>query len=202
MVTNEFDALTLVLSSAYRCQEDANGMVSLEETVQGLPPQIVSLKLANKGVDGFALYRLEDRGPNLFQPFFNHNNEDKGEERKSPKYLVSMCDYMAVCSFNEKTFVFLFELKRGTPVHYQKQLDAGECFLNYIYDSIDRIKGYDGIEFDRNAIHIKKFQVKKIKSNKQVIQPASPVSGNGSYFKVETNNELRLLGLLNDSGHK
>jgi len=196
MMTNEYDALTLVISSSYRCQENANGMLSLEETVEGQPPQIVNLKSAFKGVDGFALYRLEDRGTNLLQPFFNHNNEDREEEKKSPKYLVSMCDYMAVCSFNDNTFVFLFELKRGTPSHYQKQLDAGECFLNYIYDSIDRIKDYDGIEFDRDSIHVKKFQVKKVKSNKQTIQASPSVSGVEPYFKVETNNELRLLALL------
>ena len=108
-----------------------------------------------------------------------------------------MCDYMSVCSYKDKTYVFLFELKRGKTTDYQKQLDAGECLLNYLYDTIDRIKMYDGIAFDRSLIRIKKFQIKQIKTNKQTIQPASPVSGNGTYFKVETNNELRLLNLLN-----
>lgn len=196
MVTNEYYALTQVLSSGYRCMESA-GIVKMEETVSEMPPQIVSLKSRYKDVDGFTLYRFEDRGSNLLQPFFNHNNEDKGTERKSPKYLVSMCDYMSVCSYKGKTYVFLFELKRGKADDYQKQLDAGECLLHYLYDSIDRIKSYDNIAFNRKSIRVKKFQIKKIKSNKQSIQPTPTVSGNGPYFKVETNNELCLLRLLN-----
>jgi hypothetical protein len=195
MVTNEYDALTLVLSSGYRCKE-SSGVVKMEETVSEMSPQVVTLIYKYKEVDGFTLYRFEDKGTNLLQPFFNHNNGDKGTERKSPKYLVSMCDYMSVCSYKDKTFVFLFELKRGKADDYQKQLDAGECLVNYLYDTIDRIKSYDGIVFDRKLIRIKKFQIKKIKSNKQTIQPAH-VSRNGSYFKVETNNELRLLRLIN-----
>lgn len=197
MVTNEYDALTLILSTRYRCQEIAIGIVKMEETDPELPVQSVILKSGYKDVDGFTLYRLEDRGDKLLQPFFNHNNEDDGAERKSPKYLVGMCDYMSVCSYKDKTYVFLFELKRGKTRDYQKQLDAGECLVNYIYDSIDRIKVYDGIAFDRNLIRIKKFQIKQIKTNKQAIQSEPPVSGNGQYFKVETNNELGLLRLLN-----
>lgn len=197
MVTNEYEALTLILSAGYRCQEFATGIVKMEENDPELPPQSVSLKSGYKDVDGFVLYRLEDKGEKLLQPFFNHNNEDDGVEQKSPKYLVSMCDYMSVCSYKDKTYVFLFELKRGKTKDYQKQLDAGECLLKYLYDSIDRIKAYDGIAFDRTLITIRKFQVKQIKTNKQTIQPEPPVSGNGQYFKVETNNELRLLNLLN-----
>lgn len=197
MVTNEYNALTMVLSSSYRSQEIAPGVVNMEETVSDMPPQIVSLKSRYKDVDGFTLYRFEDRGTNLLQPFFNHNNEDNGTERKSPKYLVSMCDYMSVCSYKDKTYVFLFELKRGKADDYQKQLDAGECLLHYLYDSIDRIKSYDGITFDRKAIRVKKFEIKKKRSNKQAIQSAPAVSGKGLYFKVETNNELGLLRLLN-----
>lgn len=196
MVTNEYDALTLILSAGYRCQEVAVGIVKMEETDPELPLQSVSLKSGYKDVDGFMLYRLEDKGQKLLQPFFNHNNEDDGAGRKSPKYLVSMCDYMSVCSYKDKTYVFLFELKRGKTTDYQKQLDAGECLLKYLYDSIDRIKTYNGIAFDRNLIRIKKFQLKQIKSNKQTIQQEPPVSGNGQYFRVETNNELRLLNLL------
>jgi len=196
MMTNEYDALTLVLSSKFRCQETAAGVVKMEETVPGLPPQIVDLKSGYKGVDGFTLYRFEDKGAELLQPYFNHNNEDRGTEKKSPKYLVSMCDYMSVCSYNDNTYVFLYELKRGTTADYQKQLEAGQCFLDYVCQSIDRIKSYDGMTFDRNAIQVKMFQVKKVRSNKQTIQPTPALSGNGTYYKVETNNELRLLSLL------
>jgi len=197
MVTNEYDALTLVLSTGYRCQEIATGIVRMEETGPELPLQSIRLKSRYKDVEGFMLYRLEDRGEKLLQPILNHNNEDDGTERKSPKYLVCMCDYMSVCSYKDKTYVFLFELKRSKTTDYQKQLDAGECLLNYLYDTIDRIKSYDGITFDRNLIQIKKFQIKQIKTNKQSIQPEPSVSGNGTYFKVETNNELWLLRLLN-----
>lgn len=197
MATNEYDALTLILSSKYRCQKTITGNVKLEETIPGKPPQSINLKLGYKGVDGFSLYRFEDKSTNLLLPFFNHNNNDVGEERKTPKYLVSMCDYMSVCSYNEKTYVFLYELKRGTPVDYQKQLEAGECLLKYLYDSIDRIKTYDNIPFDKSLIKVKKFQVKKNKSNKQNIQPVPVINGRESFFKVETNNELSLLKLLN-----
>lgn len=197
MATNEFDALTLVLSSKYRSEESTPGVVKIEENNPGLPVQSVSLKLGYKGVEGFMLYRLEDKGAELLQPYLNHNNADDGKERKSPKYLVSMCDYMSVCSYKDNTYVFLFELKRGKADDYQKQLEAGECLLNYLYDSIDRIKAYDGISFDRNMIRVMKFQLKWIKSNKQTIQPMPAVNGNGTYFKVETNNELGLLKLLN-----
>ena len=197
MVTNEYDALTLVLSSKYRCQEIAPGVVKMEETDPCKPLQSVSLKFRFMGVDGFMLYRLEDKNKNLLLPFLNHNNEAVGTEKKSPKYLVSMCDYMSVCSYKDNTYVFLFELKRGKADDYQKQLDAGECLLHYLYDSLDRIKSYDGITFDKSLIRVKKFQIKQKKSNKQTIQPAPAVSGNGSYFKVETNNELGLLRLLN-----
>lgn len=143
------------------------------------------------------LYRLEDKGVELLQPYLNHNNADDGKERKSPKFLVSMCDYMSVCSYKNNTYVFLFELKRGKAGDYQKQLEAGECLLKYLYDSIDRIKGYNGIAFDRNIIRVKKFQLKRIRTNKQTIQPMSSVNGDGNCFKVETHNELRLLQLLN-----
>jgi hypothetical protein len=197
MVTNEYDALTLVLSSGYRCHEISTGILKMEETDPGLPLQSISLRTEYKDVEGFMLYRLEDRGEKLLQPILNHNNVNDGAERKSPKYLVCMCDYMSVCSYKDKTYVFLYELKRGKATDYQKQLDAGECLLNYLCDTIDRIKLYDGIAFDRNLIQIKKFQIKQIKSNKQTIQPELSVSENGPYFKVETNNELWLLRLLN-----
>lgn len=196
MVTNEYDALTLILSSKYRCKKTSSDSIVLEETT-GSPSQMINLKLGYKGVDSFELYRLEDKSANLLQPFLNHNNNNVGNERKSPKYLVSMCDYMSVCSYKGKTYVFLFELKRGTTDDYQKQLDAGECLLRYLYDSIDRIKEYDNISFDRSLIKVKKFLVKQNKSNKQCIQSANVVSGDEEFFKVETNNELRLLKLLN-----
>lgn len=199
MKTNEYDALTLVISSKYRCQESVNGKLQMEESVSGLPPQVISLRSDYKDVDGFSLYRFEDKEKILLLPFFNHNNDNVGEERKSPKYLVSMCDYMSICSYKDQTYVFLFELKRGTTVDYQKQLEAGEYLLNYFYDSIDRIKSYDGIDFDRRVIRIKKFQVKQVKSNKQKIQPVSTISGSGDCFIVETNNELGLLKLLKES---
>ena len=197
MVTNEYDALTLAISSGYRCQESEPGIVIMEEIVSELPPQTIRLKSNFKDVDGFALYRFIDKGANLLQPFFNHNNKNKGDERKSPKYLVCMCDYMSICSFKEKTYVFLFELKRGDTVDCQKQLEAGESLLNYLCDSIDRIKSYDDIAFDKSVIRVKKFQVKKTLSNKQTIQPIPVANGCGPYYRVETNNELRLLNLLN-----
>ena len=197
MVTNEYDALTLVLSSKYRCKEIAPGIVKMEETYPGKPLQSVNLKYRFMGVDGFMLYRFEDKGKDLLQPFLNHNNEAVGTEKKSPKYLVSMCDYMSVCSYKDNTYVFLFELKRGKADDYQKQLDAGECLLHYLYDSIDRIKSYDGITFDKNHIRVKKFQIKQKKSNKLTIQPVPAVRGNGLYFIVEVNSELGLLKLLN-----
>ena len=197
MATNEYEALTLVLSSNYRCPESTPGIVKLEEKDLGLSVQSVTLKSDYKGVEGFMLYRFEDKGTELLQPFFNHNNTDDGGESKSPKYLVCMCDYISVCSYNNKTYVFLFELKRGMSDGYRKQLEAGECLLKYLCDSIDRIKAYDGIVFNRNAIRVKKFLLKWKRSNKQTIQPMSSVNGDGICFKVETNNELRLLQLLN-----
>ena len=196
MATSEYDALTLVLSSKYNCKEIAPGILKMEETVPGLPPQIVRLKTLYAGVDGIKLYRHEDRGSELLLPFFNHNNKNQGAEKKSPKYLLSMCDYLCVCSYKGKTFVFLFELKRGSTTDYQKQLDAGECFFQYVCDSIDRIKLFDGIAFDRELICVKKFQLKHKKSNKQTIQPSSAISGKGVYFTIETNNELSLLRVL------
>ena len=196
MVTNEYDALTLVLSSKYNCKVNDQGVFKMEETFPNQPPQVINLKSSYSGVDGIKLYRPEDRGAELLLPFFNHNNRNTGEERKAPKYLVCMCDYFCVCSYRDKTFFFLFELKRGTTTDYQKQLDAGECFFRYICDTIDRIKSYDGIAFDRTLISVKKFQIKKVKSNKQTIQPSHSINGDGVYFTIETNNELGLLRCL------
>ena len=50
MVTNEYDALTLILSTGYRCNEDATGIVKMEETDPELPLQSVSLKTKYKDV--------------------------------------------------------------------------------------------------------------------------------------------------------
>lgn len=196
MPTDEFNALTLIISSNYHCQATTPDSYTMEEDDPTQPPQIVNFKYNFSGIEGLMLYRFEDKSTHLLQPYFNHNNTDEGNRKKSPKYLVSMCDYMIVCSFYGNTYVLLFELKRGTTTDCQKQLEAGEYLFNYFCDSIDRIKTYNGIQFDRNNIRVKKFLIKQVKTNKQDIMPSSSATNNGTYFKVETHNELRLLNLL------
>ncbi len=86
----------------------------------------MSLKIDSKGIDRYCLYKFDPEILDLF-PFFE-NKEG----------LKKICDYVMFVFHNDKTFVFVIELKSGGN-QVSRQLEATELFMNFILKSAQRI---------------------------------------------------------------
>lgn len=105
-------------------------------------------------VHDYSLYRF-DSSKSDFLPFFNNS-------RQAPSRLRSFCDYILSVEFRGKHFLLLIELKSGKSTEAQYQLEAAECFVNYIITSAKRIKDFnDEALSDFDSVIVKKITVKK-----------------------------------------
>lgn len=102
------------------------------------------------------LYRLEEIQANMSIDFVGNPQEyisysmDKQLNKKDfPKGLFpffnrglknvcSMCDYIIFTEKEEKLFILLIELKRGRD-NVTKQLNAGECFAEFVIKTVNRV---------------------------------------------------------------
>lgn len=72
--------------------------------------------------------------------------------------LSKMCDYFLFVEDKKKLYVFAIELKKSSGASADKQLLAGECFINFIINTANRI-GED--------INITNCVIRRVKAVKQ-----------------------------------
>lgn len=110
--------------------------------------------VAKAGLD-YTLYKF-DAQDSIF-PYFKAKGVDN---------LKKMCDYVMFVEDGNHLFIFLVELKKGTE-SAKKQLEAGECFINYIISTVKRLN----IEFnvtDEN-LHFRKIRISESQSKKTTL---------------------------------
>lgn len=81
--------------------------------------------------------------------------------------LKKMCDYVLFVEEGIHFYAFLIELKMGKE-SAKPQLDAAECFVNYIISTINRLE----LEFDINDenFHIRKIRISESISKKMKLK--------------------------------
>ena len=85
-------------------------------------------------IDEVEVYKYANKDGDIDFPFFN-----KGSD--TPRFLNKFCDYIVVCTRDTKLFVVLVELKSANLFgEAKKQIDAGKIFVNYIFNTFDRLK--------------------------------------------------------------
>jgi len=110
------------------------------------------------------LYKFD--GEDIF-PFFT--NERVSELKK-------MCDYIFFIEEGKHFYVYLIELKKGTE-SAKKQLDAAECFVEYIIATAKRLD--QNLELDEENFHIRKINIRESRSNKRKLNKGINVLSNG-----------------------
>ena len=84
------------------------------------------------------------------------------------KGVCSICDYIIFCINNGKLYALVIELKKGK-AGTLKQLDAAECFVNYIIATYNRVKN-SSIECNIRKISIKAPKLVKKKTKMSEIK--------------------------------
>ena len=155
---NEYEKLCHILNDQFL----STSQDKMEETKGCLKPQRVSIDNGNKTIDR-TLYRFNFDDFD-FLPFLN-----KKETR--PEGLRKFCDYILIAKYQEKTYVLLIELKRGGGAGASLQLNASKIFLNYLFQTAERLAtDFADTPFDTKKVKVRKIVVKEIKSNKQLTQ--------------------------------
>jgi hypothetical protein len=80
--------------------------------------------------------------------------------------LKKMCDYVIFIEDGNHLFVFLIELKKGSD-SAKKQLEAGECFTNYIIATVKRLNTEFRVT-DAN-LHFRKIRISESQSKKSTL---------------------------------
>lgn len=128
----------------------------------------------------YTLYRLEAKKNADFIPFFNQTDD-------APKNLRAFCDYVILTECQGRTYVLLVELKSGDAGHASCQLDASQCFVDYLLNTADRIKAFNNCDFNKDAVHTVKIVVKPIKTRRTTRIGDNPqIKDNGGYLSYAT----------------
>lgn len=97
----------------------------------------------NKRKANYLIMRIEMRDLTIFS-----------SDKNPPKGLLGMCDYFIFVESNQNLIILMIELKGSDVAHAKSQLNAGECFINYIIETAKRISiNVDNI--DKKKIIIK-----------------------------------------------
>ncbi|MBE7660183.1 hypothetical protein [Tenacibaculum finnmarkense] len=114
----------------------------------------------------YLLYRFDISEDSLF-PFFKNTGVSN---------LKKMCDYIMFIEEKSHLHIFLVELKKGTDPA-KKQLDAAECFSDFIIKTISRL----GLEFSVSdeTLHYKKIRISESKSKKRTLSKGITERENG-----------------------
>ncbi len=122
----------------------------------------MSRKIVDKRLR-YSLYKF-DCDEDVF-PFF-----------KDRSGIKKVCDYLMFVEESGHFFVLLIELKLGTKSAKQ-QLDAGECFANFLVSTVDRLN----VEFSVNedCFHVRKIRVSESVSPKETSNRDLEVKENG-----------------------
>lgn len=109
----------------------------------------------------YTLYKY-DQKKDIF-PFFTDRDAERNDGT-GVKHLKKMCDYILFVEEGSHLFVFLIELKKGRQSG-KRQLDAGECFANYLLKTINRLN-FD-INLTDSCLHFKQIQITESRSKKK-----------------------------------
>lgn len=149
-------------------------------------------------IDEIEVYKFANKDGDIDFPFFN-----KGID--TPRLLTKFCDYIVVCTRKQKLFVVLIELKTASLFgEAKKQIDAGEVFVRYIFNTFDRIKkqptNYEKyIDIDKTKLNPKNIIKCVIISNKTTqtnIEKSIPTVANLHYDEGYYRCELPILANL------
>lgn len=148
---SKLDIINTILNSKYK---DNSGVVK-EDGVMNKPIQ-------SRKASRYILYRFCEKTYNA-----DHFADVKG--------LKKMCDYFMFVEYDNILYVFIIELKRTRVLSATEQLNAGECFVEYIINTANRI----GKTIDISKCRIRKVRVKE--TSKRHIKPQVIFDQNG-YF--------------------
>lgn len=90
-----------------------------------------------------------------FFPFFSDNKKVK-----------KRCDYIIFSEFNGQLFALIIELKAGRQ-GAMPQLNAGECFVDYVINTVNRINK-TSLTIEKRKISIREFKRKKKTKLKEI----------------------------------
>lgn len=153
---SEYDQLCSILDKEFRA---SNQSLMIEAKGTTYKPQKVVIDGTGRTNLTWTLYRFNTEDKEFLQ-FFNRTDE-------APEGLRKFCDYVLLAEASGKSYVLLIEMKRGSLGDAEKQLNASECFINYLYSSAERLqRDFDGYEFNRKRVILRKIKLKKCKSNK------------------------------------
>lgn len=167
---NNFEIIKNVLNKKFLRREQVPFEMQEDKALKGKPVHKITIDSKpsakkDKNILDMALYRFDAEKDGNFLPFFE--NDDN-----APEGLSIFPDYILLVKFDysekEKFNIFMFELKRtaSQKQHATKQLQAGEIFLDYVFNTIERIKtDNDGFsDFDSKNIKIHKFVLMAVNS--------------------------------------
>ncbi len=133
----KLDIINKVLNQSYK--DNSNEMKEHSREV------VMDIKIQNRTGFKYALYRF-------------CNSVYKADHFARVEGLQKMCDYFLFVEDRNILYVFIVELKNTSGSSALKQLNAGECFVNYIINSANRI----GESIDLTDCRIRKIKAKKL----------------------------------------
>lgn len=152
----EYEQLSNILSKEFL---SASQDIMIEEKENTHKRQTVRIDDGNRRNIVRSLYRF-DLEEKEFLPFFNKTHEASEGLRK-------FCDYVLLTRYKDKTYVLLIELKRGETSGADKQLNASEIFIEFLYKTAERLcRDFSDFNFNRRNVILRKIIIKGIKSNK------------------------------------
>lgn len=167
---NSFEIIKKVFNKKYLCSEQVPFVMQEAKPLKGKKVHKIIIDSKNttkksKKILEMALYRFDAEEDGVFLPFFeNDDNAPKGLSVFPDYILLVKFEYSGKVKFN----IFMFELKRTTSekLHATKQLQAGKVFLDYVFNTVERIKmDNDGfLDFDSESIIIHEFVLMAVSS--------------------------------------
>lgn len=164
------DDIRAIFDSTFWQRVDQNSLVEEnwpDKTKTTKPYKKISLTCS------FPYLLLKLREGNEMFPFFQKNTK----EIDPPKNLSLMCDYLVFMQKKDMLYVLFIELKGSDVQHAKDQIQATECFWNFISATASRI----GISTDR--IKTKKLIIKDSRRNKSGTA-GKPFSTEGQYYTL------------------
>lgn len=153
---SEYDQLCKLLDRGFQAPNQ-NLMIEAKGTTY--KPQNVEIDGTGRTNLVWTLYRF-DLEEKEFLPFFNKTDD-------APEGLRKFCDYILLAEVSNKPYVMLIEMKRGDASDAEKQLNASETFIEYLYSSAERLHDdFRADSFNRNNIVLRKIKLKECKSRK------------------------------------
>lgn len=173
---SEYDQLCNILDKGFQA---SNQNLMIEAKGTAYKPQKVVIDGTGRANLTWTLYRF-DLEEKEFLQFFNRTDE-------APEGLRKFCDYVLLVEAGGKSYVLLIEMKRGSLGDAEKQLNASECFMNYLYNSAERLqRDFDGSEFNRRSVVLRKIKLKECKSNKLTTKGGTHVDKTQEFITYES----------------